>query len=397
MVGLVSSSSPHCQKKNILRHKVYLHFFLDDLENSMLIVTSGELFPDNYKWIKWISSYRTELFWISSNGSLFHCPSRARELDPNERFTTPSGSLLHSGGGDKSNLTPVICGSHYYFCGSKCTRLGKSGQPDLILTGDDRLSAASIAIRQGMALWLTGGVSCQNNYLDTTVVIDLDSKEEQEFLRLPTKLAGHCLEPLGNGGKSAILHGGDRYEDVDFEWIVEARSWLIEDLDREVDSGHHSSWLPLDSMLMERTQHTCGVLKVNGGIDGSSIVEIVVAAGGFNGLWDATDSVEFLILEETDDGAGQSSASAARWSEGPTLPVLLTNAGSATADNQARMFVAGGFTDSPVQELSREVFSLHCDNVLSCYWSKNDVELPAALYRPVVMVLPPFSAYSSGR
>ena len=115
------------------------------------------------------------------------------------------------------NSAIVICGGHSTrkIKQKKCYIFDKSNQWQLLgHMKTERVSAASVQVPNG--LWVTGGASNHERWLDTTEIIFLNGTTT-EGPKLPNKLNGHCLTEY-NG--TVYLIGGFDGSDDDLHTVL---------------------------------------------------------------------------------------------------------------------------------------------------------------------------------
>ncbi len=340
---------------------------------------------------------QSEVFSLSNEtGNLLPCPSVGNDISvphgPLEQFPKLSfgGLLKETEAGD--TYVPIACG-HNQAGGSKtlCFHLLANSFSGFTQLGSMiRIDAASVVINNGTTLWATGGWDPElYQFLERTDLLTLNSSGDggfsvtsaPPFWNLPIGLAGHCIEVL-DGNNRVVLVGGQVMSDV----ITNA--WTI-DLDNKTDND--GVWNGLGALRAGRCYHMCGVLEVHS-------TKILVVAGGLvlSPTETPLNSVELLEIRHQDwvDTV---------WIDGPSLPVALYEAASATTLDRSRLFIVGGqshLTSSgqSVKHLSKFVFHLQCQEDVSsggsysCEWAKNDVEQQRGVSEQFATVLPPFSS-----
>ncbi len=315
----------------------------------------------------------TEVFTISSSGMLKACPQVKEPIN----IIGGTGGMIRSNKDD--SYTPLICGGDVEGVAKQNYCYSLLGNP--VPVGElmhERFGAASIVVNNGTALWVTGGYDHKTTWDQSgTELIQLDnSGSGSTFLTspswpLPQAMSFHCIQKL-DGGNKAIIYGGESFGKyvplLSDAWIINLKA-----------DNDESTWTKVASMSAARKEHICGVLKVG-------MAEIVVAAGGtwkFDYTELILDIVEMLRIE---DGSP-----AGDWNTGPKLPVPLFGAGGATTEDQTRLFVAGGTISFMPEENSRDVYSLHCEGILDCEWTKSELELWDSRASSVLLILPSLS------
>ncbi len=319
----------------------------------------------------------TEAFTILPSGELNACSTHhhGNNLDMPVTMMRPSGGLLRLQ--DSLQYRPVLCGGRSQgIVIADCFQLGSNEEEPLGRLLLSRHDAASVVIRDGTTLWVTGGRK-MDQALDSTELLELSSNADDgsETLinqasssptTLPYPMSSHCLQVVG--GNTVILYGGASFE----IGLIFSSSWLAENSDSQP-----VSWMEGASMAEARYDHMCGVIKT------SEEAVIVVAAGGivdFSDKW--TSTVKFLFVEENSDSAIND------WQSGPNLPVTLSQAASATTPDQRRLFVAGGRMSNLLDSLY--VFCLRClDEVNGCEWVKTEAEIWKGRSSSFAIIIPP--------
>ncbi len=286
---------------------------------------------------------------------------------------------------NNSNLyLPIICGGS---SNDKCYLLNtedSSSLPKVVgIMREQRMGAASVAVKNRSTLWLTGGHrQLENEATDKTewinVSMALSSPESlAKGLNLPMPLAYHCLQMVSPD--LAILFGGSDWNEGS-ESSGLSSTWTL-----DITSGQ-SIWAPREPMEMGRYKHSCGVIR---DVNSSSRTRFVVAAGGStNNVDKITDSVEFLkVYENEADNINVT------WEKGPRLPTPLIEAASATTMDQAMVILAGG--RGVGEDLSNYIFSLRCALGV-CWWTEEETKLSFTRSSGVAVLMPPLNKDMAG-
>ena len=348
----------------------------------------------------------TDTIAISHNGSATPCFQDMDFFNTGLRSSHATGGLLQlpialtSSYDNDNNIqtyyqsTPVICGGYHtddiYTGTSYCYTIQDSDDNPIGSMSTKRCNLASVAINDGSTLWVTGGRKCAGYYanmncLDSTDYLDVTSGVANDIAssvtlttrvgpRLPRKMAGHCLEMISD--TLAIVFGGD-----DGDKLIFTNSWTF-DLDRR--SNPTEEWVERASMSTARNGHSCGVLRGAGPEDR----RIVVAVGGR--AYRAID--EFFLTDTVELLYTNGPVFAPKWQLGPSFPVPIDEAASATTSGGTRMFVAGGVTDWTFQldgsvQASSSVYYLQCP-FLVCEWKTVELEPLNARIRGLAMIVP---------
>ncbi len=318
----------------------------------------------------------SEAFTTLETLGLRSCYDSEMDLAPPKRTSFATGGVLNL-----SNLgspMPVICGGidEHLHETRECYRLDKTGQETAVASlKSTRIGAASVSIRNGTVLWVTGGTSHHTDIVQDTTEwlavnpIDNMSLTTSEGVKLPMDLKFHCLVMLSDN--LAILYGGSNYYN-----ILQGQSWTI-------DVNSNVSWQEAASMSTPRAGHICGVI-------GNQEQLIVVATGGERLNYEITDDVELLCLDIVDQE--YLDVNGKEWESGPRLPIGLAYAASATTSDRAILFVAGGLVDLVDSLVSASIFLFHCHNGLTsmCEWRRQCIELGnGGRYYSLAFTLPP--------
>ena len=279
-------------------------------------------------------------------------------------------------------LYPLICGGWLAYSPNRdCYHLGESHPVGQML--DYRGGAVSVVIKNGTALWVTGG-SDGKEVMDTTELVQGSQNDGDEIFMtsvehdpLPIPLAHHCLELLDD--KTAILFGGE-----DGDGGIHGNAWTVS----LVESAKLKEWKSISSLSKARKNHICGVLKDTA--NPCRPVKFVIAAGGIVEDLSVTKSME--ILEVRDDLQNPP------W-EDHQMPVAFSMAGSVTNKDQTTLYVAGGMSKLEPDYLAlTSVYSLQCARSPShCKWTKTNLELPYNRASSVALLLPPIMDTKSSR
>ncbi len=349
-----------------------------------------------------------ETIAVSSNGSIALCQKLQDGIGYNPVMVQrATGGLLEmpAHGDSYYQYTPVICGGtrysdvdNYEWLDYHCYQLavGQFGTTDTVIgtMSQVRFGAASVTIRLGSTLWVSGGGTIQAPH-DSTEYLDIDKSastlapdkilKSRPGPRMPRALMGHCLEMVTED--LAILYGG-------WESIGGGRptrqSWTLDLDEPTINLDNTDSWTERATMAMRRERHSCGVLR-----DAASPEDrkIIVAAGGCShhvgghadGQVLVTDSVELLHTNGP--------VFALNWLPGPKMPAPLCGAAATSSAPMSgkgtRMYVAGGVTDfseAPWQ-VSGSVYSLQCRWTL-CEWAILALDLLEPRAMAVAMIVP---------
>ncbi len=284
-------------------------------------------------------------------------------------------SLSYGTGGllalDSDDMSAVICGGidTDSLPIDKCFRLGYDQPVASLRTG--RAGPASVVLRNGTVLWVTGGYSLDYGDLDTSDWIEVSpgstTLKTTEGVKLPRPMSRHCLEKIDEN--FSILYGGYEmshdHPQIDSSWIF--------NLD-------NTSWIQEASMTTARSAHICGVLRdmTDPG------TKHVIAAGGKTWPDIVTDNVELLRINHKMIGS--------HWQQGQTLPVGLYRAASTTSINQTVLYVAGGITLN--QAASYAILTLRCSGLV-CEWRTQCFALQSPRISSVAFIFPPLSGLVS--
>ncbi len=338
----------------------------------------------------------TEAFLVKSSAYAAGGQSLARCLETSLQMVQSMHSLQAATGGVLKNpiadeYRPIICGGvkKDSLGNDRCYLLKKP--PNLpiqvgVMRRQMRKEAASIAIWNRTALWLTGG-RMGDELLATTEWIHVSSTGNTQLLPgvpLPKRMTGHCLEMIGDN--VAILFGGRSVATEHPRAFDLHETWTIGNLDGqefvdEMKSDHASSklwWTPRSPMKHAHVYHACGVIRVD------AVRKFVVAAGGEDAFSVPTNKVELLEITDNDDSS--------YWKEGPNLPTALSRAASATTSDQNVLFVAGGLV-SPAEPFyaSTAMYSFRCTTMTAatCWWSKEELSLMLGRLHGLALIVPP--------
>ncbi len=285
---------------------------------------------------------------------------------------------------------PIVCGGE-----SKNNEINYNcyaGAKTVGVMRYSRLLAASTTMSNGSIFWITGGLSPVTT--DTTEFINVSivaksltgdsiaAEKLSEGIRLPRKMTQHCLEMASD--KIALLYGGRDNEN----WMVPAfdSTWSMDHLESgPILDQRHQKWTPRAHMAKARYSHGCGVIKADVSYKSGNQGKYVVAAGGaiwINEQTSITSSVELLKVDIGDNVADS-------WQEGPQLPHSLFGTGSASTEDNAVLFLAGGGKIfQPMYVESESIFSLRCAKGV-CWWRQEDQALTHERLNPVAIVIPP--------
>ncbi len=229
-----------------------------------------------------------------------------------------------------------------------------------------RIGAASLVIDNGNTLWITAGTN-DNEYTEFATITRIDHEIDELSTnglgpKMPNEesLSLHCLVSLGQD--VAILIGG---RTSSFQTLPLAWSISVSTID----------WTAQASLSIGRHSHACGVLQADNKV-GS---KLVIAAGGEN-FEDILSSVETLLVNDND------TIMARNWEVGPTLPIPLSDA--ATASHKSALYIIGGTT---YLDNSGLVFRLHCfnlDEAISCSWAKIEYEIKMPTTMGLALMIP---------
>ncbi len=142
---------------------------------------------------------------------------------------------------------------------------------------------------------------------------------------------------------------------------------------------------------MARLKHACGVLSYGN-------KKLVVVAGGIDAYGDTNSNIETFVVTEITDSIFHFDE---EWKYGPSLPMLLSDAASATTSNQQALLLVGGHMID--HGVSQSVLKFTCSNIvdLECSWTKLDYELKPASVTGLTLTMTHIAmvekGYSSGR
>ncbi len=145
------------------------------------------------------------------------------------------------------------------------------------------------------------------------------------------------------------------------------------------------TWKDNLSLNIARYKHSCGVLKA------AYEKKIVVVAGGIDRFKKISNTVETLLVME--GGGGLMTLSDNNyWDYGPSLPMPLSDAASATTADQTGFFLFGGTSDNAATSVS--IFKLGCSHAYDfqqgCTWTKIDHELHAPSAMGLAISMPSY-------
>ncbi len=275
--------------------------------------------------------------------------------------------------------TPVICGGidQQFQQNRECYRLLDQDKQPLARITSARCGSASVSIRNGRVLWVTGGSSYDNvDMKDSTEWLEVDANKLNltvtEGVRLPGKIMYHCLVMIRES--LAFLYGG-----LNHFALQRPESWII---DLGTGSNHLTSysWNEKASMTTARAAHSCGFVR---DVSKNSQGTIVAAGGELQGEV-ITDDVELLRVYNDGD--------LSQWEPGPKLPTALGHAASTTTSDQTILIVSGGWTDKDV--ISESIFLFYCDDGI-CEWRRQCLELNVGRYYGVAFAVPPIANVQS--
>ncbi len=294
----------------------------------------------------------SEAFTVDTDGLK---PCHDSELNVPYRRSHPASGVLNLRPLGKSQTipTPVICGGLNYndMATKECFRLGHNQPLASMMT--ERFGPASVSIRNGTALWITGGRSVDNEFLDSTEWLNVSDNADNtsltasEGVRMPYKLTFHCLVMIDNS--LAIIYGGKNDQNYyDFSWTL--------DLDNP-----GLGWTQQASMAHARSEMGCGVIKDVSDPFGRKV--LVAVAGEFP---DKSKTNEVELLQVVNNVLGS------EWEPGPKLPVSLEGAASTTTADQTLLLLAGGQLLSGFY--SSSIFLFQCFGMI-CEWKRQCQEL----------------------
>ncbi len=113
-----------------------------------------------------------------------------------------------------------------------------------------------------------------------------------------------------------------------------------------------------------------------------------MAAGGISEANDVLRNVETMLVTE-DAGFAQ------HWQFGPSLPMPISDAASASTLDQRILFVIGGTVNN---EAGRSLFKFSCSDLenLQCSWTKIDYELKAPSTNGLAIMIPSIPMVTRG-
>ena len=264
---------------------------------------------------------------------------------------------------------------------TNCYKFVSSSQPASYFSST-RLASNIVAVNDGEALWVNGGANSQAaTDLIQYNMNQIDYTSSHSFPDLPWgDIRNHCLQILDSN--KVVLYGGN----------LNRETWHI-DLNRYANSN--LGWIksPNAELANKRVGLSCGVLRTD------DKYEIVVAAGGTSPP--IVPTMDYVELLKVQDGE----LIHASWETGPSLPMALAFAASATTQNRAQMFVAGGEAYNLLQKKDWScgqgkcqmdtIVSLKCSSVMDCNWTTHtEVQLSSPRSRLVAFVIPPFARLS---
>ncbi len=241
-----------------------------------------------------------------------------------------------------------------------------------------RMRSVSSAINDGSTLWIAGGEEGIYARKDSELVAIAANPDG-----FPTNMVGpelpefarhHCLEKVGPevaivvGGKNAIGRVSIYvFYTIDHPWVS---TWSF--------NMSSMTWKIEPELNFHRWKHTCGVVQVGK-------ERIVVAAGGTDFQDNILASVETLLAKEDDNG---SISFDQHWELGPSLPMPLSDAASATTYGQQALYIIAGAM--LYDGKSQSVLKFHCSNIddIQCFWTKLDVELKSPSAMGLALVMP---------
>ncbi len=334
----------------------------------------------------------------STDGQLSHCHQDPmfNATQPPIEMTSATGGLLNLPANYSKfqtyyRYTPVICGGEET---RDCFSLGPQQDNYLGTLDLYRIGAASVSIRGGSVLWVTGGETGTGSHtLDSSELLDVvatttittttsttTTTAATSLLTarsgpdLPRPASGHCLEVVSES--VAIFYGGKSTKDIH----PYKEAWTL-DLQQLTEWG--TGWSQLNSMTVAREKHSCGVIREATGLIAER--KIVVAAGGCNWVDGkgkaATGNVEMLHT--------YGSKVSLTWVPGPPMPEPVCNAASDALPDGTRLFVAGGLKKPGFPwTISDLVQSLQCPTIDSCQWTTVDIQLSQLRFRGVGFGIP---------
>ena len=137
-------------------------------------------------------------------------------------------------------------------------------------------------------------------------------------------------------------------------------------------------WKSHPDLNIPRFKHACGAVRFGNG-------SIIIIAGGIDNHNIAISNVETLRVLEAKDGEPHF---APGWQFGPSLPMPLSDAASATTFDQKALFILGG---SMIQDMSQSVYRFSCPDSIDndgCVWNTLDYELKRPSAMGLSLVLP---------
>ncbi len=344
---------------------------------------------ENYLVLPYTTS---EVIAVSHNGSVVNCHESSDFFKPPPSHSEgATGGLLNLGPSSPDDnmtsyyqTTPVVCGGSAfnsltaeYPSSRECYRLGGFNywiEPHIGRLNKERSRAASVAIKNGSTLWVTGGGDKKHNPLDSTEFLDVigSSLVSRWGPGLPRKMLDHCLEMISD--KVAISYGGKIWGEPF------ANSWSF---DLDPLSNSNEEWMERATMTTARAGHGCGVIR-----DALSPDErkIVVAAGGCN----RDMASNMVVLDSVELLHTNGPVLAFKWITGPNMPQPLCDASSATIVDGTRMFVAGGiseFNTAAYHVTSKSIYYIQCRLSL-CDWTTIGLELNDQRINAVAMIVP---------
>ncbi len=376
---------------------IYIGLMTEE-SGSVMLVTTG--------WNDYRELGDTEAFYVvlsstTNSDNLDRCQylshTMAQTMHALEGAT--GGVLQREISDNKQQYLPIICGGlSPQISNDKCFRLEESdsGLPLPIEAGrkrELRKGAASVSIWSRTALWITGGEMAAAT--ESTEWMDVSSDMAtggsplpplQWGIPLPIRMAYHCLEMITDS--VVILYGGT-------QWYVGQDSlhqaWTIDNLNdpefikqmTATENHHHDSnlWTPRASMEQGRSGHICGVIRVN------ESIKFVVAAGGET-LDTYTNNVELLKVDT--DAAGNVIGISNSWEQGPNLPYKVSRAASATTEDQAMLFFAGGHRQYDFGYYgSNFIHSFRCAQTGFCFWQEEKPKMITKRRYGLALIIPP--------
>ena len=175
-------------------------------------------------------------------------------------------------------------------------------------------------------LWITGGRDINNEYLDTSEVVNLN--EIRVGPKLPYKMAFHCVAKIGEN-VVAFSGGwnGNSYTNQTVFYDLNSETW---------ESG--------PDLKQAREYHSCSAFQQN------NSTFLVVAGGWYN---DFIASVEILDFETN------------QWLEGPDLPKAMGHFQMISSPDQQSVLVIGGYDGT----YRNEILELICNGIHDCQWT----------------------------